>query len=104
MVNPVNSLAVQVTWSPPASKNGIILEYQVNYVGYKAKDKPPVRTLCTAAHLYFSLILMQALISMAECIVRILKHLITASHAITQDYIVELIPYLALLLAQIVCI
>ena len=38
----ISSSGVQVTWSPPDSRNGIILEYQVNYVGYKAEDKPPV--------------------------------------------------------------
>ena len=50
-LNPSKS-AIQVTWSPPVSKNGIILEYQVNYVGYKAEDKPPVRNLHTVAHPY----------------------------------------------------
>ncbi len=34
----VRAPAVRVSWSPPLSPNGIILEYQVHYVGYeKAK-------------------------------------------------------------------
>ena len=30
----VNSSAVEVSWSPPLSANGIILEYQVFYISY----------------------------------------------------------------------
>ena len=30
----VNSSAVEVSWSPPLSANGIILEYQLFYISY----------------------------------------------------------------------
>ena len=35
----VSSSAVEVSWSPPLLANGIIVEYQVHYVGY---DKPEI--------------------------------------------------------------
>ena len=38
----VGASAVRVSWSPPLSPNGVILEYQVHYVGYekvKADEK-----------------------------------------------------------------
>ena len=41
-VTKVGSSAVRVSWSPPLSPNGVILEYQVHYVGYekvKADEK-----------------------------------------------------------------
>ena len=48
-VTEVNSLAVRVSWSPPISANGIILEYQVHYVGYeklKAEEKEQKVSIC----------------------------------------------------------
>ena len=41
-VTKVRLSVVRVSWSPPLSPNGIILEYQVHYVGYnkvKADEK-----------------------------------------------------------------
>ena len=34
-----NSSTVRVSWSSPLSENGIILDYQVHYAGYKTKGK-----------------------------------------------------------------
>lgn len=34
-----SSSTVRVSWSPPSLANGIILDYQVHYEGYKAGEK-----------------------------------------------------------------
>lgn len=38
-VTEVGSTSVRVSWSPPLLANGIILEYQVNYVGYEKVEE-----------------------------------------------------------------
>ena len=36
-----DSSTVRVSWSPPSLANGIILDYQVHYEGYKTGEKQP---------------------------------------------------------------
>lgn len=34
----IDSSKVFISWLPPSSANGIILEYQVHYIGYKRDE------------------------------------------------------------------
>lgn len=37
---------VTVTWSPPLSANGIILDYQIHYEGYKNGEEKAAVSFC----------------------------------------------------------
>ena len=47
IAEPINETAVKLSWSTPETPNGIILEYQIIYYGYKSTleekviDYPP---------------------------------------------------------------
>ena len=39
---------VQLSWSPPTNRNGVIREYQVTYYGFKEEDTSNVIAIETA--------------------------------------------------------